>query len=309
MLSQVGSNWRKFVLALSMATFFYSAHAADMKPEDLVAKNLDSIGTAQVRAANKSQVLQGTSRFKVLVGGGGVLEGSAGIVSEERKSTLVLKFSDNQYHGEQMVCDGDKFYIANTTASHRRSILGEFVWSQSLILREGLLGGELSTAWTLDNLDVNKPQLSYGGLKKFDGKQVHDLRYRSKKGTDMDIHIYFDAETFQHVATVYKITLPAGLGGASPSATDQVGLSSQANNPSGGVSDPTASAHQQETRYTLEERFSDFKTADGMTLPSHYEIHFTQELQDGRTTLYEWDATFNQVSHNVTLDPRNFQVK
>jgi hypothetical protein len=309
MLNRNRRNWKSFVLALSLAGFFGSAHAADMKPEELVAKNLDSIGTAQVRAANKSQIEQGTSHFKVMVGGGGQLTGTAGIVSEARKSVLVLKFADNQYKGEQMVCDGDKFYIAATTSSHHRSNLGEFIWSQSLILREGLLGGELSTAWALENLDADKPQLSYGGLKKFDGKQVHDLRYRSRKGNDMDIHMYFDPETFQHVATVYKISLAAGLAGSSPSLTDQTGLTSQTNNPSGGVSDPTASAKQQETRYTLEERFSDFKAADGITLPSHYEIQFTQELQDGRTTLYEWDATFDQVSHNVTLDPRNFQVK
>ncbi len=305
----ISSSYRKFALVLFVTGLFYSAHAADMKPEDVVAKNLDSIGTAQVRAANKSQVVQGTSHFKVVVGGGGVLEGSAGIVSEERKSTLVLKFADNQYHGEQMVCDGDKFSIASTTSSHHRSVLGEFIWSQSLILREGLLGGELSTAWALNNLNANKPQLSYGGLKKFDGKQVHDVRYRSKKGTDMDIHMYFDADTFQHVATVYKITLAAGLGGAGSSLSDQAGLTNSVNNPSGGVSDPTASARQQETRYTLEERFSDFKTADGLTLPSHYDVHFTQELQDGHTSVYEWDATFDQVSHNVPLDARNFQVK
>jgi len=306
MLNRNSCHWGRFVLALSLAGFFVSAHAADLKPEEVVARNLDSIGTAAARAAVKSQVVQGTSHFKVMVGGSGVLEGTAGIVSEQRKSTMVLKFSDNQYRGEQMVCDGDKFYIATTTPSHHRSILGEFIWSQSLILREGLLGGELSTAWTLNNLDVNKPSLSYGGIKKFDGKPVHDLRYRSRKGNDMDIHMYFDADTFQHVATVYKITLASGLGGFAPSISDRAGLTSGSG---GGVSDPTQSVNQQETRYTLEERFSDFKTADAITLPSHYTIQFTQELQDGRTTLYEWDATFDKVLRNVTMDPRNFQVK
>jgi hypothetical protein len=71
----------------------------------------------------------------------------------------------------------------------------------------------------------------------------------------------------------------------------------------------TATAHGSETRYRLEERFSDFKTADGLTLPSHYDIHFTQELGNGPSTVSEWDITTNQVSNNVTLDPRNFEVK
>ena len=38
-------------------------------------------------------------------------------------------------------------------------------------------------------------------------------------------------------------------------------------------------------RYRLSEKFSDFKIADGVTLPTHYDIQFTQELQNGRTSL------------------------
>ena len=90
------------------------------------------------------------------------------------------------------------------------------------------------------------------------------------------------------------------------SMSDMVGLTTQAGQ-SG--SDPTRSSKQQQIRYTLEERFSDFNTTDGMTLPTHYNIHFTQEAQDGKTTVYEWDLTANEVSENMSLDPRNFQVK
>jgi hypothetical protein len=293
-------------LALLQAVVCSWLLAADMKPEDLVAKHLDSIGTTEVRKAAKSRAIQGTARFKILVGGAGELTGNSGIVSEQRKSDLVLKFGNNDYRGEQFVCDGDKFYISATTASHHRSTFGEFVWSQGLMLREGLLGGELSTAWALLNLDQNHPKLSYEGLKKFDGKQVHSLRYRSQKSDDMTIRMYFDPENFHHLATVYSITLSSGLGGSVPSISDQAGLTTSTLNPGG---DPTQSSKQREVRYTVEERFSDFKTTDGITLPSHYNIHFTQELQDGRTILYEWDVAADQVSNNVTLDPRNFQIK
>jgi hypothetical protein len=37
--------------------------------------------------------------------------------------------------------------------------------------------------------------------------------------------------------------------------------------------------------------------------------HFTEELQDGHTAVYEWDMAAKEVSNNMTLDPRNFQVK
>jgi len=58
----------------------------------------------------------------------------------------------------------------------------------------------------------------------------------------------------------------------------------------------------------LEERFSDFNTPMDYSA-FHYNIHFTQEAQDGKTTVFEWDMTANEVSENMSLDPRNFQVK
>jgi hypothetical protein len=280
-------------------------HAADLKPDELVAHHLDSLGTAVARAANRSRVVQGTARFKILVGGGGELEGKGAVVSSERKLNIMMKFP-NDYKGEQFISDGDKSSIAATTAEHRLTIFGEFVMSQPVLLQEGLLGGTLSTAWALSNLDHNHPHLSGGGQKKADGRQLLDLHYQPKKSSEMEIHMYFEPETYRHVLTVYSISLASGLGSAVPSITDQVGLTT----PGGqSGSDPTRSSKQQQIRYTLEERFSDFNTTDGITLPSHYNIHFTQEAQDGKTTVFEWDITANEISENMSLDPRNFQVK
>jgi hypothetical protein len=122
----------------------------------------------------------------------------------------------------------------------------------------------------------------------------------------MESDLYFDPETYRHVLTVYSLTAASGLGGSVLSASDQVGLTTPANNPG---SDPTQSSRQREIRYTLEERFSEFDATDGLTLPSHYNIHFTEELQNGHTTVYEWDMAATEVSNNMTLDPRNFQIK
>ena len=279
--------------------------AADLKAEDIVSHHLDAIGTAAARGANKSRVVQGTARFKILVGGAGQLEGKGAVVSEERKLNIMMKFP-NEYKGEQFITDGDQSYIAATTFAHRRTTFGEFLRSQPVILQDGLLGGAMSTAWALSNLERNHPHLSSGGVKKVDGWQLVDLRYQPKKSNDMDIHLYFDPETYRHVETVYSIVLATGFGNSVPSISDQSGLTSSSGMP---ASDPAQSSKQRQIRYTLEERFSDFKTADGITLPSHYNIHFTQELQDGKTTIYEWDMTATDVSENMSLDPRNFQVK
>jgi hypothetical protein len=280
--------------------------AADMKPEDLVAKHLDSIGTTEARAGAKSRVVQGTSLFKIRIGGGGELSGKSALVSEGRKSVFMIKLGNNDYHGEQFVTDGDKVSVAATTSNHKWSDLGEFVKAQDQVVREGLLGGELTTAWALLNLAENKPKLNFDGEKKVDGRSAYQLTYHSKKRDELTVHLYFDPQTFQHIATTYAITLASGLGGFSPSIADQSGLTSSTN--SGGA-DITQSSKQRETRYTIEERFNDFKTADGLTLPSKYSLHFTEELQNGTTKVYEWDLTADEVANNQQLDPKNFQVK
>jgi hypothetical protein len=111
--------------------------------------------------------------------------------------------------------------LADDLAKARRfqsqgSSFGEFVHSQDQIVREGLLGGSLSTAWALLNLDHNQPKLTYEGLKKVDGRQFHDLRYRCKRNDDMNIYLYFDPETYRHgtngenVLPVVSITMLRG---------------------------------------------------------------------------------------------------
>ena len=83
---------RRFLLLLLLTAPASQIYAADLKPEDLVAHHLDSLGTAAAREANKSRVVQGTARFKLLVGGGGQLEGKSAVVSQERKLNVLLKF-------------------------------------------------------------------------------------------------------------------------------------------------------------------------------------------------------------------------
>ena len=279
----------------ALALFLFAASSllsgAEMKVEDVVARHLDSIGTAEARSAVKTRLVQGTSGFKIPLSGGGEVPGTSALLSDGRKAVVMIKLASGDYHGEQFVTDGDKVYIAATASSHRRTSFGEFVHSQDQIVREGLMGGALTTAWALLNLDSNKPKLSYNGLKKIDGREVYEIGYHSRKKDDLTIHLYFDKDTYRHVMTTYAVTLASGLA------------------PTSGVTDITQTAKQRETRYTIEERFTDFKTAEGLTLPSKYVIHFTQELQDGTTEVYEWDIAADEFSNNVGLDPKNFQVK
>jgi hypothetical protein len=300
------------LIGLVLCTSF--AFAADQKPEEIVAKHLDSIGTAQARSAAVSRVVEGKAEFKMLVGGGGTLDGKSVLVSQGDKVQLMMKFPNNDYRGEQFISDGDHTQVAATTSNHTRSNLGEFVRVQDVMLREGLLGGVLSKAWPLANLDEHKAKLSYAGMKKMDGKQLIELRYKPKKSSDLDISLYFDPDTYHHVMTVYSYSQRGGLGHINEQISNAVptGDTLPGDLPTGGVvpeSSETRTARQQETRYRLEERFSDFQTDKGLTLPQRYTIHFSQELSNGHTTVSEWDIAAVEIINGNGVDPGNFRVK
>ena len=292
------------------------AFAADMKAEDVVVKHLDSIGTEQARAAVKSRVMEGTVDYRILVGGAGNLDGKSVLVSQDDKLQFMMKLNNNLYKGEQFIFDGSNYQITRTTANQGRSAFGEFVQVQDVVLKEGLLGGALSTAWPLYDLKERKAKLSYAGLKKVDGNDAIELRYSPKKSTSVDISLFFDPQTFRHIETVYTVRVRVQLGNvdaqianAQPSATGDAGPIGPPTGGVVGVTSETVTARQQETRYRLEERFGDFKTADGLTLPTKYTIHYTQELGNGRTTVSEWTITANQITNGNGVDPHNFQLK
>lgn len=272
------------ILALTFVPF---ARAADLTADDLVARHLASIGTPEARNA-KTRVAEGTVLYKILVGGAGEAPGKVVFVSQGAAHQLMMKIDDRNYRGEQWIFDGgNKMQVSFSLTQQRRSQFGEFLFTQQAPLREGLLGGLLTTSWPLFDLSAHDPKLIYKGLKKVDGRDLHDLLYRPKKGTDWDIHLYFDPETYRHVLTIYNIDIQPQLR----------------------FNGDTQNVRQTPERHRIEERFSDFKQFDGLTLPTHYDLKYTQELQTGGTTLFEWDITVDKISNNVGVDPHNFDVK
>lgn len=277
----------RFVLIVALATLTaFPASSADEKPEDVVGRHLNSIASPEIRAAANSRVVEGTFKFRMLVGGSGEGAGTWGQVSLNRQSRFVMRFGQGDWKGEQFVSDGSRTAVAITTASHKRSDLGTFVYDQSFLINEGLLGGELSTSWALQNLEANHARIENLGIKKIDGKDLIALQYFSKSNHDMQVRIYLDPANYHHVLTVYSLRVEPHM--------------------SGNIIESWA---QKEVRYTIEERFSDFQTEDSITLPRDYQLQFTEEVQDGTTRIYSWDMTAKAVRENVPLDPANFVVK
>jgi outer membrane lipoprotein-sorting protein len=266
-----------------LAVLSVSASAQKMKAEDVIAKHLESLGTSEVRASVKNQMLVGDVVFRFVSTKNQPAEGRVVMVSEGVKNFFGMNLNAADYPSERLIFDGKKAKAAFTLASGR-SVLGDFVTANDSLLEESLLGGTLSTSWALANLATNKAKLSYESTKEIDGKSYYVLGYSPKGGGDLTIRLFFDKENFRHARTEYKRTSSAGIG---LRAED--------------------SSRFRETRLTLTETFGDFKAEKGLTLPHSYTLNYTVSGQNG-TSEIEWKFNFTQFSFNQKLDDKTFDA-
>ncbi len=262
-----------------------SAKEEKMKPEQLIAKHLASIGTPEALAAAHSRSIEGKAQVIFRLGGTGQLNGKGTVVSDGLKYIIGMEFGVVNYPADLLAFDGENLTVNNIKPG-RRSNLGDFVYLHDVLLKEGLLGGTMTTAWPLLDLAARQPRLNYSGLKKIDGRNLHELKYRARKGGgDLQISLYFDPDTFRHVASRYRYTVPATMGAS-----------------------PAESASQRETVYTLAEEFGNFGAVDSLTLPHFYKLTMTMEGQSS-SFLTEWNLQAERVLHNQQVAPGTFVAK
>ena len=130
-----------------------------------------------------------------------------------------------------------------------------------------------------------QPKLNYTGLKKIEGRSLHELKYRARKGGgDLQISLYFEPETYRHVGSHYRLVVPSRMG-----------------------SNPLDSANQRETVYTIDETLGNFATVDSLTLPHFDKLTMTMEGPNG-SFLTEWNIQIEKVEQNQQIDPGTFIV-
>lgn len=258
-------------LAMVLAWSRPAAAGEKLTAEALVALHREALGAAPA-AAQGRRVLLGSCRMEIRRGGAANIEGKARFSSEGRQLRVDLTFDQSAYWGERFGFDGERVDVGFIQPV-RRSPLGHFLNTYQVILKEGLLGGVLSTAWPLLDLDSRRPKLKYDGIKKVAGRPVHQLRYQMAKGQDeMTITMAFEAETFLHVGTVYALRLMPGL-----------------------TSDIQNSASQVDVLLRLEESFSNFVAVDGLKLPRRWTL--TYETGGGASdTFWMWESVFESVA-------------
>src|SRR5258705_1404828 len=254
-----------------------------MKPEDLVAKHLESIGTASARASVVTRIIAGTSQVIFRTPPPGQAVGRAVLASQGLKSLVGMSFPSPVYPREELGFNGNRFIAAYVTPGVRSS-LGGFLMTNDLIFKQGLMGGTLSSAWPLLDLNARSPQLEYAGTRRIDDRTLHELKYQPHGGSDLQIRLFFDQENFRHVRTDYERVIAASTG-----------------------SRASVNVQERETRYKMVEEFSDFKKEGELNLPHTYKIKLAVDSQNG-SFLAEWVMTLTQFSFNQKIDPTSFSI-
>jgi hypothetical protein len=249
-------------LLLSLFTFSFSQDSKSAKklpkltPDEIVAKHLESIGTADALAAVKSRVIMANGSVGSARGyGGSNPKGPAQLASDGSKTLLAMIFNSNEFPYEKAAYDGKDQTVGMPNG--QRTPLSEFLSSKKSILKEGLLGGTLSSAWPLLDVKGKKVKLDYGGTDEIDGRPVYKLKYSPKD--ELRVTLFFDAETFRHVMTQYQYSIEINIGASS---TD---------------------IQSQKDYFTLTERFANFKKAGALTLPFTYVITVDNQKNSSTT--------------------------
>jgi hypothetical protein len=229
--------------------------------------------------------MTGAGQVIIRLPSAGMMRGPADLVSDGRRIRLSMIFDVNSYPSEQLAFDGREVVVSQVRPGVRVN-LPAFTYQYDVLLKEGLIGGTMTAAWCLLDVAGRQPKLEYAGLKKVAGKQLHELRYRAKRGgEELTIALHFDPETFRHVHSGYRLVQPASMGNT-----------------------PAESLAQRDTIYHLDETFGDFKTVDSVMLPHSWTLVYSRE-GTGATVLCEDTLAVTQILHNQTLDPKAFAVR
>jgi hypothetical protein len=253
-----------------------------LKPEQVIAKHLESIGAPEKLKEIKNRATNGSAHVDFRVGGSANLPGEANLISEGASVRFSMKTPALEYPGEQFATDGNKTVIGQISPG-RRSLLGQFLFENDELLKEGLLFGTLSTSWTFLKTDAKPPKLDVSGPKKVDGKSVYELKYVPRRGSgNITAFFDFDAETFRHVRSQFRAELVPTSGQKITDSAETI-------------------------RYTITETFDDFKQVDGLTLPHNYKLDFSIDNPRGGF-VGNWSYAIKQISHNQNIDRQVFSV-
>ena len=264
------------VCSLAILVITTVSESQSLKPEEIIARHLNAIGTKENRMAVSTLMALGLSEFEsrtpVVKGGG-----KAVIVSDPGNLFFVMSFNSKEYPFEKIGYFDGKLSLPFTTAGGR-SLLATFIAEHEKMLSDGLIGGLLSLRWPLLDIEKRKPKINGGGTKKVNDRKAYVLEYAPSGGgsKEFTIKLYFDAETFNHIRSEYRYEVES-----------KDGTFGQQNRRASGF-------------ISLTEDFSDFRVVEGLMLPHYQRLDY---MTNGNSGTYQniWGVKVSEYRVNQPL--------
>jgi len=261
-----------------------------LTPAEVIAKHLESIGSAEARASVHGTRITGTCEVIAKQGGAGQSIGQVLMASQGSQNLINMTF-DSGGPSIGFAFDGSKTTVTQFRPG-RHTALEQFFAEYQMLVKEGLIGGTLAQSWPLLNFQEKNAKLEYAGKKTINGKELHAVKYTPRKGSEMKITLFFEMETFRHVRTEYEQTIYT---------TEQKKIGGGG----GGMQDDNMRAATQ--RIKVFEEFSDFKPEGGLNLPHTYKFELAAQSET-RPVLIDWTFSLNTFTFNAPFDLSEFAV-
>jgi hypothetical protein len=264
-----------------------------LSADDVITRHLDSIGTTEARSAIHSRLMALKCKTE-----GKTAEQPCPpmLISNDQK----VLYYDNK---SAFAFDGSKV-TSRVPSSGEYS--GMFPALEDA-LREGMVGGALSTGWALLRFSKENFEVTYDGVRTplksmgdvncelpmdIDKAKAtyHELSFRPRnKPWHTSVYLYFDPQTFRHVQTLYIL--------------------------------PEVAPYVHSETPLAREVFGDFQTNDGITLPASWQLSlgscgqgFVRLSQQGQAVRHAgngWSHTvsFSVIQHNRPVDEKIFTVQ
>lgn len=237
-ISQISANciWATAVF-LTFAGQSESTNASDPALYYFIQQHLNSIGSPEAFAGVRFRLAGGIGKgtgdiLKQKKHRSGSIYGSAELAAGPDSLRLTIQCDSPRYPVEGFFLDKDKFRVA-VLDGHESGLLGKFLAGCEDYVKEGLIGGVLSTLWPLLKADTAQRKMKLMGEQKLDGQRLLAVRY--SLGGQERVALYFDPNTSCHVATKCIVEMKEGY-------------------------------------WTLMEKFTDVRTYDGLNLPTHWTL-------------------------------------
>ncbi|PYS89793.1 MAG: hypothetical protein DMF62_06470 [Acidobacteria bacterium] len=275
---------RSLILYSALLVFGTSVWGQKLSAEEILSKHLASVGTPESLAKAKGRMAIGKSEF-ISRSPPLTSVGRAVIASDGSNYAFHSTFDLAQYPMERIGLFSNKVTIPFLKEG-MRSPLGAFLLVNDQPLVQHLFGGVLLSTWRLFDVSRTDGTFETDGKKKVKDREAWVIRYRPKGGLrdGSSIKLYFDAETFRHIRTVYDLAEPdRGFYGINRDTSVE------------GRGTPLTSQMAQNNN-VLTEDFDDFREANGLMLPHLYKVDLTLNGVSG-TANFKWNFTI--VEHRL----------